>query len=91
MSQGTPNGKTSFNPEYNADACVGLHQNCFAVSYLSAVAVPASSRVSASRLEKPEKSQKCNLSHIRFGHTDFPAYSDTLGTWEKCHCKQVSL
>ena len=21
----------------------------------------------------------------------FPAYSDTLGTREKCHCKQVSL
>ena len=21
--------------------------------------------------------------------TDFPAYSDTLGTREKCHCKQV--
>ena len=38
------------------------------VSYLSAVAVPASSRVSASRLEKPEKIHKCNLSRIRFGH-----------------------
>ena len=24
-------------------------------------------------------------------YTDFPAYSDTLRTWEKCHCKQVSL
>ena len=23
--------------------------------------------------------------------TVFPAYSDTLGTREKCHCKQVSL
>ena len=21
-------------------------------------------------------------------HTDFPAYSDTLGTREKCHCKR---
>ena len=23
--------------------------------------------------------------------TDVPAYSDTLRTWEKCHCKQMSL
>ena len=22
-------------------------------------------------------------------HTDLPAYSDTLGTWGKCHCKQI--
>ena len=22
--------------------------------------------------------------------TDFSAYNDTFGTWEKCHCKQVS-
>ena len=21
--------------------------------------------------------------------TEVPAYSDTLGTWEKCHCKQI--
>ena len=21
--------------------------------------------------------------------TDLPAYSDTLGTWGKCHCKQI--
>ena len=25
------------------------------------------------------------------GNTDIPAYSDTLGTSKKCHCKQVSL
>ena len=24
-----------------------------------------------------------------FGYTDFPAYSDTLGTREKCHCNQI--
>ena len=23
------------------------------------------------------------------GNTDFPPYSDTLGTWEKCHCNQI--
>ena len=23
--------------------------------------------------------------------TDFPAYSDTVGTRENCHCKRVSL
>ena len=21
--------------------------------------------------------------------TEIPAYSDTLGTWEKCHCNQI--
>ena len=21
--------------------------------------------------------------------TEVPAYSDTLGTWEKCHCNQI--
>ena len=24
-----------------------------------------------------------------FPITDLPAYSDTLGTWEKCHCNQI--
>ena len=22
-------------------------------------------------------------------YTEVPAYSDTLGTWKKCHCKQI--
>ena len=26
---------------------------------------------------------------LRSTNTDFPAYSDTLGTWEKCHCNQI--
>ena len=24
-------------------------------------------------------------------NTDVPAYSDTLGTWPKCHCKQMAI
>ena len=38
-------------------------------------------------MKKVEKSKK------RKGKddTDFPAYSDTLGKKEKCHCKQMSL
>ena len=26
---------------------------------------------------------------MRLRNTDLPAYSDTFGTWEKCHCKQI--
>ena len=26
---------------------------------------------------------------INTGSTEVPAYSDSLGTWEKCHCNQI--
>ena len=26
---------------------------------------------------------------VKYINTVFPAYSDTLGTWEKCHCNQI--
>ena len=27
--------------------------------------------------------------YILFRYTEIPAYSDTLGTWEKCHSNQI--
>ena len=29
------------------------------------------------------------LSSYEILATEVPAYSDTLGTWEKCHCNQI--
>ena len=49
------------------------------------------------RRDKIASSSSCRTPHVGKegqrgegeSNTDFPAYSDTLGTWEKCHCNQI--
>ena len=38
---------------------------------------------------EPHSIKYVHIKNIKNIYTEVPAYSDTLGTWEKCHCNQI--